>query len=72
MLDTQSKSYTAQEMADFWCKQVMMGKGQWTARLDPRGLDYRTSKDTQINLAIPTTDQMYNEDKQIVFISVRF
>ncbi len=72
IIDPQMPSFTASQMADYWARQVMIGRGQWIARLDPRGLDYREAKDTVISLVIPEEDQMYNEKEQIIFAAARF
>lgn len=72
IIDEQMPTFTASQMADYWAWQVMIGRGQWIARLDPRGLDYRTKKDTTLNLVVPTSDQMYDEGNKVIFVAARF
>lgn len=72
MIDPQQPVTTAQQMADFWQWQVETGRGQWAARLCPRGLSERGQQDTVINLAIPPADEIHDTANRVVFVAARY
>lgn len=64
---------TVQQRADFWCRQVMLGRGQWEARLCPRGLLGLTAipEGTHLALVEPAPDETCDKKNRIVFAAAR-
>ena len=57
------RTNTAQQLADYFAKQVMMGRGQWTVKLDPR--------DGDGFVATPPAGKQLDEGNNLIFVSLR-
>ena len=65
---------TAQQQADFWAWQVEIGRGQWEARLCPRGLGELgliLPPSAYLGLIVPEPFEMYDEARRIIFGTAR-
>lgn len=62
---------TAQQMADYWAYQVMVGRGQWLARLCPRGLAGAVESGMPLVLAPPPDGETHDVDSKTVFAQAR-
>lgn len=65
---------TAQQQADFWANEVMVGHGQWEARLCMRGitgLPMPLPPGTCVGLSLPQPGEQYDEKRRIVYGSAR-
>ena len=52
---------TAQQMADYFAKQVMLGRGQWTVHL----------KDGEGNVVTPPAGKSFDEATKAIYVVIR-
>ena len=57
------RTCTAQQLADYFAKHVMMGRGQWVVKLDPR--------DGGGFMVTPPAGKQINEEGRAVFAALR-
>ena len=57
------RTCTAQQLADYFAKHVMMGRGQWVVRLDPR--------DGNGVIVTPPVGKQFDEEGRTIFASLR-
>lgn len=65
---------TAQQQADYWLRQVEIGRGQWEARVCRRGLGELgliLPASSYLGLIVPEPFEMYDEERRIVFGAAR-
>ena len=58
------RTCTAQQLADYFTRQVLQGRGQWRVQFDPRD-------GVAGNLVTPPAGKSLDEDTHVVYIAIR-
>ena len=58
------RTCTAQQLADYFTRQVLQGRGQWVVQFDPR--DGVTG-----SIVTPPAGKSLNEDEHVVYVAIR-
>lgn len=66
------REMTVQQLADFFARQAMLGRGQHSVRLCPRGLDGHQSSDVVLPIVVPFDGEVFSEKDKVVFVRVLF
>lgn len=69
--DPTVKPLTVQQMADYFCRQSMQGRGQHAVELDLRGLAQLANDGCRLVLAIPPEGEQVDSERLTVFASAR-
>jgi len=69
--DPEAKVFTVQDLADYFSRQSMLGRGQWPVQLDKRGLKELVSDGGSILLSIPPSGERVSEKASAIFLSAR-
>ena len=58
------RTCTAQQLADYFTRQVLQGRGQWVVQFDPR--------DGFAGVPVtPPAGKSLNEDEHVVYVAIR-
>ena len=58
------RTCTAQQLADYFTRQVLQGRGQWRVQFDPRD-------GVAGNLVTPPAGKALDDDAHVVYVSIR-
>ncbi len=69
--DAEAKVFTVQDLANYFSRQSMLGRGQWSVQLDKRGLLDLANDDGSILLAVPPIGEQMNQGFNTLFLATR-